>query len=184
VVVHAYNPRTWEVKARGSGVRGQYGLHSETISKKKKAKPNQSKQTNKKQSRVKNQGMVRPQGSASGSRVTPGLQRTKAGCRCQGRGFLGRTGALHRGTTPLPHHRPTAGDLGKVSSCCPSNFLPPLAPPGHTGCGHQPPGAQRKVITSTCASECRQDRRYNFVKYCSKEQPKNGRNKKIKLFKK
>jgi hypothetical protein len=33
VAVHAYNPSTWEVKAGGSQIQGQPGLHTKPISK-------------------------------------------------------------------------------------------------------------------------------------------------------
>jgi hypothetical protein len=38
VVMHACNPYTWEVEAGGPRVLGQLGLHSETLSQKKKKK--------------------------------------------------------------------------------------------------------------------------------------------------
>jgi hypothetical protein len=42
VVVHSYNPSSWEAKAVGSQVQGQPGLHSETLhqNKQKKLKKN------------------------------------------------------------------------------------------------------------------------------------------------
>jgi hypothetical protein len=40
VMVHAYNPRTWEAEAREFRVQGQPGLHGNTLSKISKQKIN------------------------------------------------------------------------------------------------------------------------------------------------
>jgi hypothetical protein len=43
VVVHAFNPSTWEAEAGGYRVPGQPGLHRETLSRKTKQNKKQKK---------------------------------------------------------------------------------------------------------------------------------------------
>jgi hypothetical protein len=49
MVVHTYNPITWEMKARGLWVQGHPGLHREMLVQKKKKKYTPSKKQKKKE---------------------------------------------------------------------------------------------------------------------------------------
>jgi hypothetical protein len=44
MVMHAYNPSTWEVEAERSQVHGQPGLYRETLSQKQNKQTNKQKQ--------------------------------------------------------------------------------------------------------------------------------------------
>jgi hypothetical protein len=57
VVIHAYNPSTQEVDAGGSRVRGQPGLHEETLCQ-KKSKNNQTNKTPNKFSKPSGKGRI------------------------------------------------------------------------------------------------------------------------------